>query len=401
MINLFRLPLIFRLLILLAILLNSEELCAQSKVASSKMTFGKGINFTSSDSLFTMQINGRVQTMFEARNNLNTNQLGGDFLLRRCRINLQGTALDPRFTYRIQIGFAHGDISAANSQEVNNLILRDAMLFYQAKKWLRLGFGQTKLPGNRQRQVSSANLQLVERSVANNNFTLDRDKGFWVYSNFNIKKSVIKSTIAVSSGEGRIISNRNGQMSVSGRLELLPFGSFTNNGDYIEGDQEREQKPKLSIAAVYNYNKGASRTMGQLGEYLSSGATTDIRYYGVDLLFKYRGFSLASEWYNRDAGTLVFSDPTDPTMRNTIISGTGFFVQSGYMVTQKNEIALRYAHINPNEKIANIMPSQQEYVLGFSHYFFKHSLKLQTDLSYQKIRNSENLIYRLSGVVSF
>lgn len=76
----------------------------------------------------------------------------------------------------------------------NNLVLRDAMLFYRANKWLRVGFGQTKLPGNRQRQVSSANLQLVERSIANNNFTLNRDKGVWFYSNFKINRSVLKST---------------------------------------------------------------------------------------------------------------------------------------------------------------------------------------------------------------
>jgi len=55
------------------------------------------------------------------------------------------------------LGFAHGDINSANSLAQNILILRDAMLFYKANKRVRIGFGQTKLPGNRQRQVSSAN----------------------------------------------------------------------------------------------------------------------------------------------------------------------------------------------------------------------------------------------------
>ena len=161
--------------ITISILMFSYNCFSQVKAPSMKMNFGKGIQFTSSDSLFTLALSGRVQSLFEARRDI-TNETGGaDFLLRRCRLNFQGTALNPNFTYRIQIGFAQGDITSGNSTMQNNLVLRDAMLFYRANKWLRVGFGQTKLPGNRQRQVSSANLQLVERSIANNNFTLDRD----------------------------------------------------------------------------------------------------------------------------------------------------------------------------------------------------------------------------------
>ena len=140
--------------------------------ASTKMEFGKGIQFTSADSSFTMAIGGRIQSMFEAKRDFANETTGADFLLRRSRLNFQGSAFSPKFSYRIQIGFAHGDITSGNSTAANNLILRDAMLFYKANKWLRIGFGQTKLPGNRQRQVSSANLQQVERSIANNNFTL-------------------------------------------------------------------------------------------------------------------------------------------------------------------------------------------------------------------------------------
>ncbi|MBP6456653.1 MAG: hypothetical protein KA275_07990 [Chitinophagaceae bacterium] len=365
------------------------------------MELGKGIQFSSADSSFTMAISGRIQTLFEAKRDLNAEKNGADFLLRRCRLNFQGTAFNPKFTYRIQLGFAHGDITSGNSSVQNNLILRDAMLFYDAKKWLRIGFGQTKLPGNRQRQVSSANLQLVERSIANNNFTLDRDKGIWFYTNFKINKSILKSTLAISSGEGRIVSDKNGKLCYSTRMEFLPLGEFSKKGDYIESDNEKEKKPKLSLAAAYSYNNEATRIMGQLGDYLYNAETANINYYGADLLFKYKGFSFESEFYNRNSNKGIVVNKKDTLLRNYIVSGNAFMVQSGYFITKTDEIAVRYAQITPDKKLSAKMHEQKEYVLGFSHYFNKHSLKLQTDATYLESGSSKNLIYRLSGVITF
>jgi phosphate-selective porin OprO/OprP len=365
------------------------------------MEFGKGIQFTSADSTFTLAIGGRIQSLFEARRDITNETSGADFLLRRCRLNFQGTAFNPKFSYRIQLGFAHGDIFSSNSTVQNNLILRDAMLFYDAKKWLRIGFGQTKLPGNRQRQVSSANLQLVERSIANNHFTLDRDKGVWFYTKFDINKTVLKSTIAISSGEGRIVSDKNGKLCYSARMEFLPFGEFSNKGDYIEADIDREKKPKLSIAGAYSYNDQATRTMGQLGDYLYNSEKANIDYYGADVLFKYNGFSLESELYNRTSNTGVIVSTIDSKKSNYVVSGTTFMVQSGYFLSKKNEIAIRYAQINPETKVASVMPEQKEYVVGFSHYFNRHSLKIQNDLSYFQTGPNNSLVFRLSGVVTF
>ncbi len=377
------------------------ETIAQNRTASVTMESGKGIKFTSADSLFTLSLGGRIQTMFEGRYNQDNKTTSGDFILRRSRLNFQGTAFDPRFTYRIQIGFAQGDITAANSEVQNNLVLRDAMLFYQAKHWLRLGFGQTKLPGNRQRQVSSANLQLVERSIANNNFTLDRDKGFWAYTNFDFGKSVLKATAAVSSGEGRIASNKNGKLSFASRVEFLPLGDFTSKGDFIEGDVEKEKKPKLSLAAVYSTNDRATRTMGQLGEFLFNSTQTDINYFGGDLLFKHNGFSIQSELYNRSSSSGIIINAKDSTQKNAIIQGTAFVIQSGYFVSKRNEIAVRYASIDPKAAVAAVVKSQREFVIGGSHYFAKHALKIQSDVTLYKNEAQKEYVYRLSCVLSF
>ncbi len=387
-------------IIFFALILNVNCI-AQTEKKSVSMEFGKGVQFTSADSSFTMAISGRIQSVYEAKNDITNKTTGADFLLRRCRLNIQGTAFDPKFSYRIQLGFAQGDISSANSTVQNNLILRDAMLFYNANKWLRIGFGQTKLPGNRQRQVSSANLQLVERSISNNNFTLDRDKGVWLYTNFSFNKAVLKHTITISSGEGRIVSDQNGKLCYAVRMEFLPLGEFSKKGDYIEADVEKETTPKISIAGVYSYNNAATRTMGQLGDFLFNAETAHIQYYGADMLFKYKGFSIESELYNRTSNKGISINRTDTTKRNAMVLGTTFMMQSGYFITKTNEIAIRYAQITPETKVASVINAQKEYVLGFSHYFNKHSLKLQSDITYLKNAATKSLIYRLSGVVTF
>lgn len=374
---------------------------AQKTPPSFKVSFGKGIAFASADSSFTMQINGRVQSMAEFKYELADQSFKGDFLLRRCRLNIAGNAFHPRFSYRIQLGFAHGDITANNSTENNNLLLRDAMLFYQPVKWLKLGFGQTKLPGNRQRQVSSANLQLVERSIVNNNFTLDRDKGLWLYGSFKAVKGLIKPSFAISSGDGRIISNRNGKMCYSGRLEWQPMGEFGQSGDYIEACTHREESPRLSVAAAASFNDDSPRTLGQLGDYLYNGETSDILYYGGDLMFKYKGFSLESELYRRQSDKGVIVNTGNNNLGNGVLSGTGFFVQSGVFLTKKTELAARFSAIWPDSKVAVIHKEQQEYVLGATHYFMKHNLKFQADCTFLRNGSAETFIFRLNGVVSF
>ncbi len=122
------------------------------------------------------------------------------------------------------------------------------MIFWSFNKNLQVGFGQTKLPGNRQRVISSADLEIADRSIVNGAFTLDRDFGFQAFWRPISGDQIVNLRAAISSGDGRnqpVISG--GGLAYTGRIEFLPFGAFTNGGDYFEGDLSREQKPKVSI----------------------------------------------------------------------------------------------------------------------------------------------------------
>ncbi|TDD77327.1 hypothetical protein [Flavobacterium caseinilyticum] len=63
-----------------------------------------------------------------------------------------------KFLYAVQLSFAPGDVSQIKEGKNINII-RDAVFFYRPNKNWNISFGQTKLPGNRQRVNSSGGFQ--------------------------------------------------------------------------------------------------------------------------------------------------------------------------------------------------------------------------------------------------
>jgi phosphate-selective porin OprO and OprP len=363
--------------------------------------FGKPITFSSRDSSFSLGIGGRIQSLAEVKQDLVSDKNTIDFSIRRLRLNFSGNAINQKFTYRIQLCFSQRDVSSDNSLVQNNLYLRDAMLYYSPNKSWRFGFGQTKLPGNRQRQTSSGNLQFADRSNTNALFTLDRDKGFWIANTIRTKKkAVISNTLAITSGEGRITSDKTNGLCYSLRSEVLPFGIFNSNGDYIESDIYFEDKFKLSVGFSYSFNNRTSRVAGTLGEYLYNNQLADIHYYGTDIVMKKKGWSFTGELYKRTSKNGVSINPTNSKV-NFVYSGTGLLLQSGYLFTPKDEFAIRYGRTSPDTKVASYISKLNEYMVAYSHYFFRHNLKLQTDAGYFKGPGQETFQWRFTGIVTF
>src|SRR5690606_10015516 len=122
-------------------------------------TFVNGLGLTPADSLFQFNIRCRIQ-------NGATHQYHEDdesessAQIRRLRLRFDGYVGDPRFTYVIQLSFSPGDVGTLQQgQNIN--VIRDAVVFYRPNKHWNIGFGQTKLPGNRQRVNSSGALQFT------------------------------------------------------------------------------------------------------------------------------------------------------------------------------------------------------------------------------------------------
>jgi len=289
--------------------------------------------------------------------------------------------------YKLELGLSNHDLSGAGvATKSSPRLVLDAVVMWNFAKNLDVWFGQTKLPGNLERVVSSANLQLVDRSSVNGEFTLDREFGIQLRNHHKLsKKFVMRESFAVSQGEGRNVTVENeGGYQYMGRVELLPFGLFAKKGDYIEGDLAREKTPKLMFSSTYAYNFGALKTKGSQGLYFFEipgkeeaykGVTIDVQTVFVDAMFKYKGFSFMGEYAKRSAPENTY---------NLVRVGDGLNLQAGYLFKNNWEVAARYTNIAINYFDGENYRTKgsNEYTIGISRYVVGHKLKIQSDLTY-------------------
>lgn len=364
--------------------------------------FGKGVNFIAEDSSMSLKLGARFQTLFVAEKQaMDGSPIEKQLIVRRFRIKLDGFAFTPRLEYKIELALSNRDDGPIMAQAANApSIVLDAVLKYALLKNTEVWFGQTKLPGNRERVISSQALQFVDRSLVNGLYTLDRDIGLQLHHKFNIGSVIIKDKYALSLGQGRNITiSDNGGFSYTGRLEILPFGEFTDKGDYFDADLVRERSLKLSLAAGYSYNDDAERKNGELGAFFKE--TRDLKTFFADAMLKYNGWSVASEYMNKkSSGTPLLKDSS-----NFFQTGSGFNIQSGYLFKNNFEVAGRYSIAEPSSilKMVGKADKIQEYTLGISKYFVGHSLKIQSDISHTRnfLDTDPSLRYRLQVEFAF
>ncbi|MBD1398039.1 FmdC precursor [Pontibacter sp. JH31] len=343
--------------------------------------FGKGLQFMAADSSFSLKFGTRFQLLYQGGQNPATQEWDDRFLVRRARLKFDGFAFSPRLKYKIELGLSNSDIGNDIPDQTNNAdnIILDAVAKWQMTPNLELWVGQTKLPGNRERVVSSQKLQFVDRSLLNSRFNLDRDAGLQLHHEHQLGQVVLREIGSIAMGEGRDITvNNTGGYGFTGRVEVLPFGAFKGDGDYVGSDLEREQTPKLSLAASYDFNDNAVRQRAQLGSFLSD--TRDLSTWFVDAMFKYRGFSAMGEYANRKApdGPVVLRDEAGK-VQETFVTGSALNLQAGYLLPSNWEVAGRYTDYNPTN--ATGLRAQNQYTLGISKYIVGHSLKVQSDVS--------------------
>ena len=216
---------------------------------------------------------------------------------------------------------------------------------------------------------------------------------------------MIREKFAISQGEGRNVTNGNiGGAQFTGRLELLPFGEFTNGGEYKGGDLVREEMPKLMLSATYDHNKDAVKTRSNQGTYMVNDIgfhKTDINTLFFDTMFKYRGFSFMGEYAHRNAKDPIAKNADGSLTGDIVQIGDGINLQSGYLFRKNWEVSGRYTNISLDEDITGNRPENQ-YTLGLSKYIVGHKLKIQTDLSYLSVNGgTDELMYRLQFDIHF
>jgi phosphate-selective porin OprO and OprP len=380
------------------------QLMAQD--AGSGVPKGKGLNelkFTAADSSFSVAFGARIQSLYSGTYSYAENEYADEMQIRRARLKFEGFAFKPELEYKIELALSNSDTGGNPDPQRNNNtanIVLDAVGKWNFARNFSLWFGQTKLPGNRERVISSQDLQFVDRSLLNARFNIDRDLGFQLHHEFEAGSMLIREVASVSMGEGRNVTVANqGGYDFTGRLEVLPFGAFKDEGDYSGSSLEREPTPKLAIGVSFDYNQGASREGGQLGDYLEQ--RRDLKTLFADAMFKYRGWSVMGEYANkRSERSPVVLRSAGGEVEQAFFTGRGLNLQAGYVFPTNFEIAARYTTIRP--EAATERESNRQYTLGFSKYFMGHKVKVQTDFSFLEANSKhDNLMYRFQLELGF
>lgn len=374
---------------LAALALVAFVFSAHAQQGVDETSFGKGLlNYTAKDNSFSVKFAPRFQV--RQYSSWDANGSGYDkaehgFLVRRARLKFDGFAYSKNLKYKIELGLSNNDLSGSNPYTKNapNQILDAVIMWTFAKNW-ELWAGQTKLPGNVERVVSSANLQLIDRSLLNSRFNIDRDLGIQLRHKSKWSDNFItREKFALSQGEGRNVTSGNeGGLQYTARFEVLPFGEFAKKGDYSNADLAREQSPKLMLTYTYNHNNNAVKTRSGLGSYmqLSDGSLyqTDINTTFVDAMFKYSGISVMAEYAKRVSDDPIAVNPDGSATGTVVWDGSAVNAQIGYLFKNNVELVGRYTSVDYAEVTSKA--DEKQYTIGISKYIVGHKLKVQSDL---------------------
>ena len=397
----------FNYLVICATLFICSNLSSQE---TSAPKFGKGLfNLIGKDSSFSMNVSARMQMLGTSNWDVNNGLYNptSNLLVRRARLKFSGFAYSPKLKYKLELGLSNRDIGKASSftNEAPKYIL-DAVVKWNFSGNFVLWFGQTKLPGNRERVISSGDLQQVDRSLLNSRFNIDRDMGFQLRHHFNLTDTfIVKEMFAVSQGEGRNITTGNlGGHQYTSRIELLPFGKFASKGDYRGSDLKFEPAPKLALGFTYDFNNDAVKNRSNQGSYMTNDTgfySTNISTVFVDAMYKHKGFSVMAEYAYRDAED-AFAKNSDGTLTGDVVQvGNALNLQTGYLLSKTLEISGRYTNIDWDSDITG-KGAENQYTLGLSKYIVGHKLKVQTDVSYLDLATKTNqFMYRLQVDIHF
>lgn len=383
--------------------LSSAQKTDPKNQDTTNTSFGKGlIHQYAADSTWYAKVSFRFQTQYEGIliDSEAPENYSDRFRVRRARIKGSGWATKNR---KWQYKFEY---------DVHNGFVLDAVLKWNFTGNWQLWFGQTKLPGNMERVISSQKLQLVDRSLLNSAFTLDRDAGVQLHNKHTLgERFIVKEKFSLAQGEGLNQTGYSQGYGYTARLELFPLGKFAGS-EYDASDLKRNKTPKLMLAATYDLNTKAMREKGQRGNYIQSQDLRDLQTLFVDLHFKYQGLSVMMEFADRQVvtGSPVYDAVLD-SLGNTLISDQSYYtgqainLQLGKLLSKPTsdspwEIAARYTQVDPEEITGN--PWMKQYGLGISKYIVGHNLKVQSDINLlQENGSPDEVMFRLQTEFNF
>jgi len=341
---------------------------------------GKGLEFKSKDGRFALAMSLRFGFLYSFKHDPASTAAVDqhNFEIRRFRTVFFGNLFGARNKYFLQLAFAPREMDVRDGV-VHGSPVYDAYLQFEQLRDLTLRVGQYRVMYTRERNIADVNPLLIDRSLANNEFNVDRDIGLDIRSEDlgGIKKLRYYAGVYLGEGRDQNKFTDSGLMYV-GRFDILPAGLFD---DYDASDLWRLQKFRVSFGVAYAFNDRARKDRGVLGTAFADGGTASYRNATADMMLKYGGWSLEGGYMwrqgKRQAG-MALDDMGEVIPATAARNGHGWLVQTAFLIPKTRlEPAFRYS--GSRGQGVTSMPSRDEFGVGLNYYFFGHNLKLQAD----------------------
>ncbi len=344
---------------------------------------GKGLVAESEDGEFSFGAGARVQFRYE-RLHLGAPEPGDrpnshSLAIRRARVGLRGHFLGADNRYKVELAVAPGEVGTRGGTLTTSPLL-EAYVDFTHLRDASVRVGQYKVPFNRQQVMSDGDLQLVDRSIVDGEFALERDVALDVRSLDLAALGVLRYYASVGMGEGRnAVGASDFGMQYLLRVEAVPLGDFD---DYGETDFERRAAPRVGVGLVGGLANRASRTGGSTGPAPADGGTTNLTLLAADAIFKMAGATAFAEFAlrsgERDPGSALDA-AGNPVPAELARNGWGLMLQAGYLVPKiPFDVAARWAIVRPLGDETSLS-RRNELAGGVGWYFARHALKLQAD----------------------
>jgi phosphate-selective porin OprO/OprP len=342
-----------------------------------KFTPGKGLEVKSKDGRYSLSLSLRTGFMYSGRRQAGA-AYDHAFEIRRLRLVFSGNVFSKSIKYFVQLAVAPRELNFVDGTARNGPLLDNYVVFDRLRD-ANLRIGLYRVMYTRERNIADINPLLIDRSLANGEFNVDRDIGLDVRSEDVGGLGKLRYYAGVFMGDGRD-QNRFSDpgLMYTARVDFLPFGLFD---DYEASDQTRLRRPRLSLGFAYAFNDRARNNRGVLGSPPSDGGTTNYHNLTTDMMFKWAGFSLEAAFLwregRRNPGHAV-DDMGAPLPVEAARNGHGWMVQAAFLVPRTGlEPALRTSGIRGLRLTS--MPDRNELGGGLNYYFAGHNLKLQLD----------------------
>lgn len=339
--------------------------CVLALVAAAAFGQDKeGVTVQAADGEASLTLGGLLQVQFEDgdRGDARFPATGEDrFYLRRARLNATG-AFAEQFDFRLEFELA-GTLGSTNGLRAQ---MTDGYVNWNRYAFANVRAGQLKTPFGFEQLYADPRLPTIERSLANDRLTLNRQLGAQLWGDLLDKH--LSYAVGVFNGNGvNNSANDNGKFLWAGRLAVTSwkgnlFGgpaSWAIGGNAFQSEDTALSLPDLNLDSTPTTPDRDNLFTGKR------------KGYGVDSQFETGPFSLWVEYLRNHL------EPTDarPFAK---FDADGWYAQAGvFLVPKKLQAVAKHETFDPSRRLSGDDVSTD--TVGLNYFIRGNSLKLQLD----------------------